>query len=272
MAFEIPPWIRPADTATEYARGMSLGVQIAQQTQRIQAQQEAAAMEAALKMQQIERESEFERQRIAVQDAYNQERLNLERQQLDQVGAVNQMKIAEMAKQFAAQEQYRQRVAGGEDPAKVGLELFPLLGMGAGDFGAAMRSQRSPATGPVQGQPVLGPGGEAIPGMIATPGASGGQVVHNVPGYRPEGISPGEKDAMRTILEKRKQAILDDMPLHQPKSGPAFEKWNQDLEAVRKIDEQINGLYPWLTNMTATATAPAVRRIGRDASGRLVPQ
>lgn len=273
MAFEIPPWIRPADTATEYSRGLALGAQIAQQNQRLAAQQEQAAMEAAIRTQQIQREAELERTRVAVQEAYNQQRLDLERQQLDSYAAANNAKVMDAARQFAAQEEYRQRVAAGEDPATVGLELFPLLGLGAGDWGAAMRSRATPDEGPVQGQAVLGPNGEVLPGLIATPSASGAPVVRNIPGFRPEGIGPGEKNAMRVILEKRKKDIQDEMPPSKPrKSGPELDAWNQSLERIRQINEQINALYPGLTNMAAMTPPPRTNQtltVTRSPSGKL---
>lgn len=272
MPFEIPPWIKTPNTGEQYARGMALGVQIAQQTQRIRAQQEAAAMDAAIKMQQIERQSEMERQRVAIADAYNQQRLDLERQQVEQAGAVNQMKTAQIAMQFAAQKEWQRRVImNREDPATVAMELFPMLGLGAGDWGAAARSKAGgPTAGPVQAFPVIGPDGQPVEGTFATMGPSG-MNVRNVPGYRPEGMSPGEKSSIASILQKRKEELAASIPPHKPKDPAGIKKWDDVQKELSIINDKINALYPWLTNQTMTVTAPPSFKVLRGTSGSLVP-
>lgn len=106
-AAAIPPWIaQPADPAAHYAQGYSIGVHAGAQqaAQMFQAQQQALA----------ERRQLMAEQQQMVEDQMNEQVLNL--------------KAAETARKFQANQMFRARVASGEDPSRVLMELAPDLG------------------------------------------------------------------------------------------------------------------------------------------------
>lgn len=102
-----PSWVgRPADPALHYGQGFQMGVHLG-------AQQAAQA---------------FQQQQLAQQ----QQRMALAQQQQEfenQMQAqVLSLKVGEMARQHQASQMFQQRVAMGEDPTRVLMELAPALG------------------------------------------------------------------------------------------------------------------------------------------------
>lgn len=129
MAYPIPPWLTPkSNPAEEYSRGLALGANIAQERNRLQAQSEQAAMAAQVRQQEIERQALKDQQEIAITQAYQSTQSALKTRQLDQVQQALAMKTKQAASRFIAQQLFTQRVRGGEDPAKVLLEMGPQLG------------------------------------------------------------------------------------------------------------------------------------------------
>lgn len=106
-AAAIPPWIaQPADPAAHFAQGYQIGVHTGAQqaAQAFQAQQQALA----------ERRQLMAEQQQAYEDQMNQQVMNL--------------KAAETARKFQANQIFRARVASGEDPTRVLMELAPDMG------------------------------------------------------------------------------------------------------------------------------------------------
>lgn len=106
-AAAIPPWIaQPADPAAHYAQGFQIGAHVGAQqaAQMFQAQQLALEQHKQL-MQQAQQ---------AYEDQMNTQVLNL--------------KAAETARRFQANQEFRARVGAGEDPASVLMQLAPDLG------------------------------------------------------------------------------------------------------------------------------------------------
>lgn len=103
---QVPPWIQPADPAAHYAQGYQIGVHVGAQqaAQAFQQQQLALQQQKELMAQQ---QQEYEAQ-------MNTQVLNL--------------KAAETARKFQANQAFRARVASGEDPSRVLMELAPDLG------------------------------------------------------------------------------------------------------------------------------------------------
>lgn len=106
-AAAIPPWIaQPADPAAHFAQGYQIGVHTgAQQAAQAFQQQQMALQERKMLMAQQQQEYE---------DQMNAQLLN--------------MKAAETARKFQANQAFRARVASGEDPARVLMELAPDMG------------------------------------------------------------------------------------------------------------------------------------------------
>lgn len=106
-AYVIPPWIaEPANPAKFYDSGYQIGVHVGAQ----QAAQAFKAQQLAL-----EQHKELMReQQQAYEDQMNTQVLN--------------MKAAETARRFQANQEFRARVGAGEDPASVLMQLAPDLG------------------------------------------------------------------------------------------------------------------------------------------------
>jgi hypothetical protein len=51
MATEIPPWLQPPDIAGQYAHGLQLGASLAQEQQRLAAEEHRTQMEAQVRQQ-----------------------------------------------------------------------------------------------------------------------------------------------------------------------------------------------------------------------------
>lgn len=106
-AAAIPPWIaQPADPAAHYAQGYQIGVHVGAQqaAQAFQAQQLALEQHKQL----------MQQQQQAYEDQMNTQVLN--------------MKAAETARRFQANQEFRARVGAGENPASVLMQLAPDLG------------------------------------------------------------------------------------------------------------------------------------------------
>lgn len=105
--YAIPPWVgQPADPAAHFAQGYQIGVHTgAQQAAQAFQQQQLAQQERKMLMAQQQQEYE---------DQMNTQVMNL--------------KAAEMARKYQANQAFRTRVASGEDPSRVLMELAPDLG------------------------------------------------------------------------------------------------------------------------------------------------
>lgn len=218
--YPLPAWLNQStDTAEDFSRGLALGAQIQESQNRLDLQSQNMAMDAALKAKEIEQQALHDRQQVEVNAAYQKQRLEMDRMRLEQIAEVNKAKTKDAAMKFAAQEEYRRRVVGGEDAATVGLQLGPSMGMSPGGLASLYRASRPPEAignptvenyagqeflripkpkgaytmqqikqpltipeGPLQARPVIGPDNKPVPGMIAVPGTSGQLIARNIPG------------------------------------------------------------------------------------------
>lgn len=106
-AAAIPPWVgQPADPAAHYAQGYQIGVHVGAQQAAQAFQQQQLALQ--------QRKELMAQQQQAVEDEMNTQVLNL--------------KAAETARKFQANQEFRARVGAGEDPASVLMQLAPDLG------------------------------------------------------------------------------------------------------------------------------------------------
>lgn len=116
--YPLAPWVgQPANPSANYATGFQLGVHLG-------AQQAAHAFQAQQMAQQQQRIA-MEAQKQELDNAYQAQLLNL--------------KVGEMARQHQAQQMFSTRVAMGEDPSRVLMELAPALGESPS---AILRDQR----------------------------------------------------------------------------------------------------------------------------------
>lgn len=244
--------------------GLQIGVNISQANQRMDMERERMQMETQVRERQMERQMEETRTRLATQQAYHDQLISLRQQQLQGMEQKNRMATTAAASKLAAQQQYRQRVAGGEDAAKVMMELGPAMGAGAGDIGAAMRATRGAQ------KPTWIPADTATgaPGHFETPSGA----VHI-----PPRVTPANNMAMinATVseLKARRKMITDEMTPREPSDPTLKARWLKQRSEVDTLNRQIEGLLPGLRALgvpteeaapaarTATATAPTGIRI-----------
>ncbi len=119
VSYQIPPWIKAPDLAGDYARGVQLGQAAAQESQRLQMQQE-----------ENQRAHLMEQQRLQVDKAYKDQQLTMQKQELDQATQLNQIKINEAARSLDARNKYQQFIQGGGDPSAGLLKFGPSMDSG----------------------------------------------------------------------------------------------------------------------------------------------
>lgn len=181
-AYPIPPWLQPTDAIGAMSRGAelgqraaSLGQNFALAQQRLDSEQQNAEREAQIKEEALRMQQDRESQQLAVEDAYNQARIGLQRS--DQ-----EMQAEKAARDFATAQKYQARFAAlsqmpGMDPGKAAaqaaMEIGPDLFQGnASGFGQMMRQyqQSQPVPPPTTMQFPLGPQGENEPVLIDSEG------------------------------------------------------------------------------------------------------
>lgn len=268
MPYAIPPWIQPADTARNYLAGLQLGANIAQANQRLQAQREEAAMEAEIRTRQLEEQSQERRQRIMLDTSYKEQMLGLQERQLQETQKKNQFAVETAARKFAAQQAFRARVQSGEDPAKVMLEMGPLMGASSGDFSAALRQTSARPAGPVEAFPVTYEG-KAVPGLLGVQTAGGGMRTVGIPGFKPEGTTSADRNMAASYLKSQRSELVKSLP-PKPRAAENLPKWEAETAPVRQeiadLDRKIRGLLPALGEAAPALSVGGntVRRVGRD--------
>lgn len=149
--YPIPPWLRgvgAGEIGQLYSGGVREGAAIAEAQQRMSQQlalhdqqlaqeKELAQMrlDAAAKIQ--EQDNARKSQEMAMTKAYHDQTIDLRRSQVQEAQQKLQASAQLAATQFAARQRASQRIAAGEDPAKVWLEEGPQAGAVGGTMGAA---------------------------------------------------------------------------------------------------------------------------------------
>lgn len=206
--YPIPPWIRPPQNlAGEYAAGAALGAKIAMERERANQERQMFAIETQVRSEQAHQRALEHQQELQVEKAYHDQQLALRDRALAQQQTVIAVKNQQTARQFAAQQRFRQMVEAGEDPDKAALQIGPeLFGSMAGFAGVARevyqrghpfvpttktvdgvkmvqespnRWARVPAPSTVSGeplrlQPILDPNGRVVAGAGAYSTGTGG--------------------------------------------------------------------------------------------------
>lgn len=141
--YAVPSWIRPpGNIAQDWLSGMQAGAGIARQRAELQQQAQIANLHADIQAQQMQMQAERQRQMLQMQKAYHDQITQIRQDQLAQQQQKVQLATDQAARKFMATQAYQQRVARGEDPSAVMLELGPSMGASGGDMAAAMRAQR----------------------------------------------------------------------------------------------------------------------------------
>lgn len=156
MPITLPSWLQAPDVAGDYQRGLQIGVSVAEARSRLAAQEQENAMRAQVESQQQQQQHALEQQRIATTAAYQQNVIQLRKQQLDQVKAMNDLKTANAARQFAAKQQWQSgfdKIDADttlndeqKDAAKTRLtmSLAPMMGMAGTEAASMLRDMRPP--------------------------------------------------------------------------------------------------------------------------------
>lgn len=259
-SYPIPNWIsRPADTPAAYTQGIQIGAQIAQERNRMQMQAEQAAMNAAIRQQEAERESIRQQQRIEIDKAYQQAQIGLRKQQLDQAAASIALRTSQAARQFAAQQTYQRRIMAGEDPAKVMLEIGPQMTSSLSGFSSIYKA----AQPVVPFQPTTQSVGKAD--LVQVAPNRWQQIVRTreeVPGR----LTQKERARITELRDERKllaeqignPALAEFMPPEQYKAGTnRLAQINKEIKQIVEEPDQEEQLAP-------------NERIGLSKSGRRV--
>lgn len=187
--YPVPPWLRgvgAGEIGQLYSSGVHTGAGIAEAQQRmsqqlaLQEQQLAQEKEVAqmrLDAQQKVQEQENARkvQEMAMTKAYHDQTIDLRKSQVQEAQQKLQAQAQLAATQFAARQRAAQRIAGGEDAAKVWLEEGPQAGgIGATMGAAALRSTQS-------GKEYGGITTESLPGGATAVYRKGSPGLHVIP-------------------------------------------------------------------------------------------
>lgn len=147
----IPPWLKPAEPVASFlpARQMAWNAigQIAEIQQKQQALDEAARhtdMELQMERERTQASMLQHQQSLEIAKAYHDAQIGMRRAELAEAQKMTQMKLTQFAQESAAKQQAAQRIASGEDPAKVYMELGPMFDAPGAAQAAAMRAARPP--------------------------------------------------------------------------------------------------------------------------------
>lgn len=147
--FTFPPWIHaPESVAKSYATGVELGANIQNQRAQLQEKEMSDALWANIAQQRQNQEQ-----------AYRQAQLGQEAQRMQQDEQLNQIKIQEAQRKFAAQQQYQQFVQGGGDPLQGIMQFFPGTDESMTGYGQLARQMQLSKLGGAQPE-VVNYGGE----------------------------------------------------------------------------------------------------------------
>ncbi len=222
-SYPTPPWLnrQGTDPATAFVGAFRAGASVAIEKAQLAQQSERAAMAAAIKQQESEQQALRDQQKIAIDSAQFDAQVGLKQQSLD-IAHERIVQSAKMAAvRFQVQEEYRRRVAAGEDSQKVLLELGPSMGIREG--------LTSLAKAPME---LMVPGGaEEVPGLSTHVRVRQGP---NSYGYIPK---PKDPD----LLPKPKDLNLVEMEkaLAKARTDLLINKKSKAAEYIPKLEAAI---------------------------------
>jgi len=146
----------PADLAGKFLEGVQTGSQIRQAQQRLEQQQREAQQRLEAEARKSQEEQAVQQQRIAVAASYNNQMVQLRKQQLDQVEKVNAEKTATAARAFQARQEWDRGFAAIDanqsltheqkdaEKTRFTMRLAPLMGIPGTEAAAMLREMRPP--------------------------------------------------------------------------------------------------------------------------------
>lgn len=139
-SYPIPPWLHGyGDPGELLLQSQRQGAAIQQAKQRLAQQEQQAAMENETRQEIAAQRAREEQQQLEIDRARVSAETGLKSRQLDQAQAKATQTSTAAAHRFSAQQQMSQRIAAGEDPAKVALSI-PELGIPGSGIAALARS------------------------------------------------------------------------------------------------------------------------------------
>lgn len=136
---EVAPWLRAADPAGEFVRGLQAGSSIALEKQRLAAESERTAADMEARRIVDTRERELNAARMQTEAAYRQQQIDLRSRALDQAAQLNQVRTATAAAKLQQQQRFNRVLQLTGDPQAA---LFQSGGMTPAD---AVRFQKDKA-------------------------------------------------------------------------------------------------------------------------------
>ena len=269
-AYQIPPWLQPTDAIGAMSAGAQIGLrqaslgqnyQIAQE--RLEAEERMAERDAQVKEETMRMQQMRESQQMAMEDAYNQARIGLQKSDLD-------MQAQKAARDYAAQQQYQQQyqqnlqVLDDEgnpmDPSEAAMRAAfsvgpALSGMNFGQMAAMRKAQ--PIAAPQMIAPP--PGVTGVQGTMWQPGHAGFDVIRDPKVTQdPIKMFQDREDvkAAEAIIKEFKKDTLG--PPGKDASQRAKDKYERDIEDVNQAIETLKKIDPGnpLIPRGATAAPP----------------
>lgn len=276
----IPPWIKAADPATHFIAAYRASGSLAQARARLAAQQQEFQVEAEIRQREIDRKAKEAEARLALSAEYQRERMDIAQRQLE----TNEMKAGLLAERSAQameakrrfQLDYDQMIAAGasEEEAMIRAAAKNAVGLGYSGSGVAALSKAMAETAKMpaqlQGTPVLDPEGNRIAGMVNLPTSTGWRPM-TIPGY--VGEQAGKRSEKLHSVQNRIAKLRGDrteilkrwaggIPVTPPASAVAKAMWQNDSDALKKIDTEMNQLAPSIGGApTGAKNAPAVGEV-----------
>lgn len=263
----LPPWLQAARPAPLYAQGMQIGLEANRQRIAAQEAQQRMALEAIRQqnaMAELNQKMQLEEERMALNRELTQQELDVKQALgLGELGLrerefglrerFDTAKMTEAAERLSAARRFQERVAAGEDPTDVLLEMGPLLNQQTAQA-AAIRAQRDAEKN--ARPPELY---EVAPGVQAVwnPQTGAFQMLHE---------SPQMTDYQRNALIGREQDRLsklyaDNQRLLRKAPGELTDSDRQvlgDIEATRQRMQALQTPTPRRTLGTGTSAGAAL--------------
>lgn len=292
MNYPVPHWIQAANPAQHFLTGMQQGASIAHaQNTLMQQERELQAKLAIAEMQ-----NEHNQESLAIERARAQAQIQMQQAQVDQHKAL----LAQKARQYQAQQAYAEAVRNGADPARALLEYGGLMGMGASEIGAALRSitpraiaprynvnsrtgeilaltpqgiqqVRAPSQTvdvPEQTRQALGPDGKPMEDWFWARSPGGGWVLRQK--HKSIGISAEDRATLSELRAMKKEITDRTISKTRPKDPGLAKQWDEDQASLKWIDEQTRKILPGLNpqgTQTQTQTPATETGTGTKPGG-----
>lgn len=282
--YALPPWLAAhADPAAEFAQSFRQASQInatlAAEAARMQQQAVQSQMEMQARQQENDKQRALEQQKIAQDKARIDAELGLRSQAIQQAQQKVDLATKAAAQKYAATQAFQAEVGDASDPQSVTRALMkygPLMGTpGAGTATAAAiraSSQKEFQAGPVQGQPVLDPSGQAVPGALAVPSPTGRGMQVHWSKEQPE-LSAAERQQTLRELDSEEKDIKSSYPQGiknaKPKNKEVAAQLELDRKRLQEIQSQKQELLPRIRPPAKGGTPSGpTEKVWRDSSGR----